>query len=32
MGDMLTGEFRSKIDKVWNAFWSGGAGVNAPHR
>ena len=21
---MLTGELRSKIDKVWNAFWAGG--------
>jgi hypothetical protein len=21
---MLTGELRSKIDQVWNAFWSGG--------
>lgn len=21
---MLTGELRSKIDNVWNAFWSGG--------
>jgi type I restriction enzyme M protein len=22
--DMLTGELRSKIDAVWNAFWAGG--------
>ena len=21
---MLTGELRSKIDNVWNAFWAGG--------
>ena len=21
---MLTGEFRSQIDRVWNAFWTGG--------
>lgn len=21
---MLTGELRSQIDSVWNAFWSGG--------
>ena len=21
---MLTGELRSKIDAVWNAFWAGG--------
>ena len=21
---MLTGEIRSKIDALWNAFWSGG--------
>ena len=21
---MLTGELRSKIDTIWNAFWSGG--------
>lgn len=21
---MLTGELRSNIDKVWNAFWTGG--------
>ena len=21
---MLTGELRSQIDKVWNAFWTGG--------
>jgi hypothetical protein len=21
---MLTGELRSKIDAIWNAFWSGG--------
>jgi type I restriction enzyme M protein len=21
---MLTGEIRSQIDSVWNAFWSGG--------
>ncbi len=21
---MLTGELRSKIDQIWNAFWSGG--------
>ena len=21
---MLTGELRSKIDEVWNAFWAGG--------
>jgi type I restriction enzyme M protein len=23
-GCMLTGELRSKIDGVWNAFWAGG--------
>src|SRR5258708_1359937 len=23
-GDMLTGDLRSKIDAVWNAFWAGG--------
>ncbi len=22
--DMLTGELRSKIDQIWNAFWAGG--------
>lgn len=21
---MITGELRSKVDQVWNAFWSGG--------
>ena len=21
---MLTGEIRSQIDRIWNAFWSGG--------
>jgi type I restriction enzyme M protein len=21
---MLTGELRSKIDQIWNAFWTGG--------
>lgn len=21
---MLTGELKSKIDQIWNAFWSGG--------
>jgi type I restriction enzyme M protein len=21
---MLTGEIRSQIDQIWNAFWSGG--------
>ena len=21
---MLTGELRSKIDQIWNAFWAGG--------
>ena len=21
---MLTGELRSKVDKIWDAFWSGG--------
>lgn len=23
---MLTGEIRSKVDQVWNAFWAGGIG------
>jgi type I restriction enzyme M protein len=22
--DMLTGELRSQIDRIWDAFWSGG--------
>jgi len=21
---MLTGEIRNKVDKIWDAFWSGG--------
>src|SRR6195256_167997 len=24
MGPMLTGELRSQIDRIWDAFWSGG--------
>jgi hypothetical protein len=29
---MLTGELRSKIDNVWNAFWAGGIGMPPTRR
>ncbi len=27
---MLTGEFRSQVDAIWNAFWTGGITGRSP--